>query len=109
MIVVNFKNYKEAVGNNAINLAKVCEEVHNETGVEIVVAVTALDLYKIASEVKIPVWIQHVDGIGYGAYTGWTLPEQVVGLGGKGVILNHSEHKLLADELRKAVHRCKYV
>ena len=77
MIVVNFKNFRSGVGNGAIGLARICEKVGKECGVEIVAAVSALDVSDVSRDVGIGVWLQHVDGVEYGAYSGWILPHQL--------------------------------
>ena len=107
MIVVNFKNFRSGVGNGAIGLARICEKVGKECGVEIVAAVSALDVSDVSRDVGIGVWLQHVDGVEYGAYSGWILPELAKERGARGAIINHSEHKLLNDEIRRAVARSK--
>ncbi len=42
VIVLNVKTYEEAVGKNAVSLAKSMETVANETGVEMAIAVMAV-------------------------------------------------------------------
>ena len=54
MIIVNFKTYESAVGENAISLAKIHEVIAKETGANIGVAVNALDLEKVIEAVEIP-------------------------------------------------------
>ncbi len=107
VILVNFKNYREASGDWAIRLAKICEKVSGESGIALIPVVSALDLFRVKSAITGPVWVQHVDGVGYGAYTGWLAPEVVKTVGVEGTLLNHSEHKLINDELRKSVTACK--
>lgn len=110
MIFVNFKAYEEGSGNKAISLAKTIEEVSFESQVKIIPVVQIIDAELVLSSVKTEVWMQHIDPVTFGAYTGWTLPEEAVRIGIKGVFLNHSEHKF-ADfsELTKAVARCREV
>jgi triosephosphate isomerase len=98
VIMLNFKTYDESTGDNALRLAKVCEEVSKETGVEIIVIPQAADLYRISQAVKIPVYAQHMDNIKFGSSTGHTLPEAIKAAGAKGCLINHSEKRLtLAD------------
>ena len=54
-------------GQNAVAMAKICEEVTKESGVKIIPAVQALDIENVYNSVKIPVFVQHVDAIDYGA------------------------------------------
>jgi len=63
IIAINFKTYAQATGERALKIAKAAEEVYKETGVTIVVAPQLADLYRIAQEVEIPVFAQHIDPI----------------------------------------------
>ena len=94
MIIVNFKTYQNAVGPAAVELAKIHEVVAKETGVDIGIAVDALDLAKVAEVVSIPVFAQHVDAADFGSFTGGIVPEVVKALGAVGTLLNHSEKRL---------------
>ena len=106
MIIVNFKTYESAVGENAVALAKIHEVVAKETGAEIAVAVNALDLEKVATAVKIPVFAQHVDAAGFGSFTGSIPPALVKKMGAVGTLLNHSE-KRLDEKLAECVTAAK--
>ena len=48
LIILNFKIYAEATGKKALELAKICEEVANETGANIIVAPQTADLFREA-------------------------------------------------------------
>ncbi|MCK5472115.1 triose-phosphate isomerase [Candidatus Gracilibacteria bacterium] len=106
MIIVNFKTYESAIGENAVALAKIHEVVAKETGAEIAVAVNALDLEKVATAVKIPVFAQHVDAAGFGSFTGSIPPALVKKMGAAGTLLNHSE-KRLDEKLAECVTAAK--
>lgn len=93
MIFVNYKTYEEGTGQKAIALTKILEEVAHETQVKIIPVVQIIDAETVVSSTTLPVWVQHVDPISYGAHTGWTLPEEAAKIGVRGVFLNHSEHK----------------
>jgi triosephosphate isomerase len=107
MIFVNFKTYEQGTGEKAIALARVCEEVKKKVGVEIVLVVQAVDIFRLTKAVGLPVWAQHVDGIEFGANTGQVLTEAVLGAGAKGAILNHSENKVPTEVVGEAVERLK--
>ena len=106
VIIVNFKATEQAVGKNAVSLAKSLEKVAKETGASVAVAVQATDLVAVKQAVSIPVLAQHVDAVGYGSYTGHIPPALVKACGAYGTLLNHSEHRLpkkvLADSIKKA-------
>ncbi len=97
-IVLNVKTYEEAIGKNAVSLAKSMEIVANETGVEMAIAVMDTDIFRCSNEVNIPIFAEHIDPIKPGSHTGWTLPNAVKDAGAVGTLINHSEHRLkLAD------------
>ncbi|MCX6704053.1 MAG: triose-phosphate isomerase [Candidatus Woesebacteria bacterium] len=93
MIFVNYKTYEEASGPKAVALTRILEETAHESQVKIIPVVQIIDAESVISGTTLEVWIQHVDPIGYGAHTGWTLPEEAAKIGVSGVFLNHSEHK----------------
>jgi triosephosphate isomerase len=93
MIFVNYKTYEESSGPKAIALTKILEEVAHASQVKIIPVVQVIDAEAVVASTTLEVWIQHVDPLGHGAHTGWTLPEEVARVGISGVFLNHSEHK----------------
>jgi triosephosphate isomerase len=93
MIFVNYKTYEEGSGQKAVALTKVLEEVAHTSQVKIIPVVQVIDAEVIIASTTLEVWIQHVDPVGFGAHTGWTLPEEAAKVGVSGVFLNHSEHK----------------
>lgn len=103
VIIVNFKTYSGAVGEGALNLAKIHAKVARETGANIVVAVQAVDLRMVASEVDIPVLAQHFDFAHEGAFTGHLTPYAVKAAGAAGSLLNHSERRLSLDDIEESV------
>ncbi len=109
LILINFKTYSQAVGQKAVELSKVAESVSKETGITIAVAPQFTDLYRVAQEVEIPVFAQHVDPISPGAHTGHILPEAVKEAGAVGTLLNHSERRLRLDIIDEAIKRAHEV
>jgi len=105
VIVLNVKTYDQAIGNEAINIAKLMESVGEETGVSMAIAVQASDIYRVKNEVSIPVWAEHIDPITPGSHTGWTLPEAVKDAGAVGTLINHSEHRLTLAEIDACLTR----
>ena len=103
MIIVNFKTYIQ--GRRVLDLAKKIEMVDDE----IIVGVQASDVYEVAKNTKLNVYCEHVDYFEVGRNTGFVLPEAIKKDGAKGVFLNHSEHKLSFDVLKKTVIRCREV
>ena len=109
MIITNFKTYLSATAENAIKLAKIHQQVSEDLGADIRIAVQAVDLFRVTEAVNIPVFAQHIDPIGFGSHTGFILPEAVKSIGAEGTILNHSEHRLDRETLQRAIERCKEV
>ncbi len=107
VIIVNFKTYRQATGNNSVKLARACEKVAKASGVNIVAAAQAADIYRVASSARIPVFAQHVDNVSYGKNTGFVLPEAVKAAGASGTLLNHAEHKIEYTALADTITRCK--
>ncbi|MCX8158387.1 MAG: triose-phosphate isomerase [Candidatus Diapherotrites archaeon] len=106
-LFINFKTYKEATGQNALKLAKICQDVSIELDVCIAVVAQSVDIRLITNNLKIPVFAQHIDPIVYGHYTGHILPESVKEAGAVGTILNHAENKKSFEFIKKASLRAK--
>jgi len=107
LILVNFKIYEEATGENAVRLAEIHQKVADETGVTITVAVSVVDLEKVARAVKIPVFAQHIDPLNYGSGTGKVPPALVKKLGAYGTLLNHAENQISNEVLKKSIEMAK--
>lgn len=107
MIIVNFKTYFESTGKNALNLAKHAERAAKETGTSIVVVPQTVDLAKIAKEVEIPVFAQHVDPIKPGNSTGHILVEAIKEAGAVGTLINHSERQLRLIDIDATISLCR--
>jgi triosephosphate isomerase len=105
LVILNFKTYMESTGENALGLAKISEEVADETGVEIAVAPQAADIWRISSEVNIPVLSQHIDPVDLGGHTGSTLLECVEAAGAAGTLINHSEQRMELADIDMMVQR----
>ena len=107
VIVLNFKTYRESTGVKAVELSKVAERIARETGVEIIVSPQHTDIYRVASEVEIPVFSQHVDPVKPGSHTGHVTVEAVKEAGAIGSLVNHSEKQLKLSEIRECVARLR--
>src|SRR3989338_2279677 len=104
--VINFKTYKEASGKNAVKLAKVCKKIASKKKASIVVAVQAADITNV-SKTGSKTIAQHIDAIEDGRNTGFILAKDVKEDGAIGTLLNHSEHKLKFDVLKKTMEICR--
>ena len=107
MIIVNFKTYPQASGENAVKLAKIIKEVSDESGVEIIACPQAVDLRNVVEILPNSTWAQHVDNQDRGRATGWFPAEIAKEAGTTGVLLNHSEHQLTTGELMESLNSSK--
>lgn len=105
LILINFKNYPEATGSNAVKLAKALSNVKTDA-FEIAIAPALLDLKEVSKNTKLAVYSQHADPVIHGAATGQISIEELKKMGVKGTILNHSERKLPFTRLKKTVSMC---
>ncbi|MBS3087740.1 triose-phosphate isomerase [Candidatus Pacearchaeota archaeon] len=103
LIVVNLKTYQQ--GKEVLKLCRKIEKVSKD----IVVGVQVGDVYEVAHKTSLKVYCQHVDAVEPGRNTGFVAVEGVKSDGAVGVFLNHSEHPLTWDVLKKTVLRCKEV
>ena len=109
IIIVNFKTAKSAIGKRALKLAKICDGIAKKTKTKILVAVQIADIYRVVQSVKIGVLAEHVDFEKPDSHTGMILPEDIKENGAMGSLLNHSEHRLKIDVLKKTIERCKKI
>ena len=100
IIVINLKTYKS--GKDAVKLAKAI----SKAGSNIILGAQPTDITLISKAVKNPIYAQHVDFQEPGRNTGFILPEAVKAAGAKGVFLNHSEHRLSMNVIKKTVAFC---
>jgi triosephosphate isomerase len=103
IVIVNFKTYPQSTGEAALKLAKLIEEVASAHDVSVAICPQHADVYRIASQARIPVLAQHVDPISPGRNTGWVSPETMKAAGAVGTLLNHSEHKIPIDQIKKSI------
>ena len=107
LIVLNFKVYSEALGEKALKLAEIAEEISENSGVTVAVAPPITELRQIASKISIPVFSQHVDPYPPGSRTGAILIEAVKEAGAVGSLINHSEKRMLLADISAAINRLR--
>ena len=90
-----------------MEIAKACKEVSEGSGIEIAVAPQLPDIYRVASEVEIPVFSQHLDGIGAGSFTGHVFGKAIKEAGAIGTLINHSERRLTLSEIEASLKAAK--
>ncbi len=107
LFVINFKNYQRISGEKSITLAKIAESVARGSDVKIVVAPPQASLALVASQVRIPVFAQHLDNTDAGSTTGFMVPEVAKSYGVSGALINHSEHRIPIAEIEKLVKKLR--
>ncbi|ADI74536.1 triosephosphate isomerase [Methanohalobium evestigatum Z-7303] len=103
LIVVNLKTYLQGTGEKAVTIAKACKNVSEKYNVDIGVSPQFCDIYQVASQVDVPVYSQHIDGIDGGSHTGQILAQCVKDAGAIGTLVNHSERRLTLADIDSSV------
>lgn len=107
LVIVNFKAYEEAIGDNALKLAKICAQALKSHKIGIAAAVQSTDIFRLSKKVKLPVFAQHFDTINPGHFTGSLPIESIVSAGACGSLINHSEHPMPFVSIKLAVEKSK--
>ncbi len=81
IVIINYKTYLESSGINPLNLARDLESAAEESGITMVGAPQAADIYRICDETSLPVFAQHIDPITPGGHTGGNLIETLIDSG----------------------------
>jgi triosephosphate isomerase len=103
VIILNMKTYKHVDGAHALKMARICQEVHDETDASIVVCPPQVELSRIAVEVEIPVMAQNADIWDASVRTGSVTLSEVKEAGAKGVLINHSESRRLLFDIEALI------
>ncbi len=106
LVVLNFKTYIEATGENAVRIAEMCGDISRETGISIIAVPQLPDIRAVAGT-GVPVFSQHIDGIDSGSHTGHVLAESVRDAGATGTLINHSEHRLTLADIDAAIRAAR--
>ncbi len=116
MIIINFKDYQESTGENAVILARIYAEVVAESGAKVAIAVHPTDLRVVSAEVGDSMMVLSQTGDSYtrgsdgspkGTQTGRMTPRAVAQAGGKGILVNHAENPRTDEEIRVIVEDFK--
>ena len=106
MFIINFKNYEEVSGANALKLAKIAEKISKKYRVKIAVA-PPHHLLADLTKCNMPVLAQHLDVESVGSTTGFMIPEIVKKSLVKGSLINHSEHRIPGKQIKELISRLK--
>ena len=107
IVILNYKTYLESSGIKSLDLAHDLESASNESGIPMVAAPQAADIYRISDETSLPIFAQHVDPISPGGHTGSNLISTLVDAGVSGSLINHSEKRMKLADIDEVVKLCK--
>ena len=101
MIIVNYKAYEQAIGDNSEKITQELEE--GAEGEEVIVCPQTADLNRIDTDLS--VYSQHLDGVDAGSHTGSNQVKAVKDAGAAGTLINHSEKRLDDEDIEAAVDK----
>ena len=101
LIFINFKTYRQ--GKEVTSLAKTIEKIDKT----IIIGVQPTDIKELTQKTNLHVFSEHTDPYTPGRHTGFIIPEAIKHDGAVGTFLNHSEHKIGFDTLKRTIERCK--
>ena len=107
LYVINFKAYKETIGERGLAVAKTLDGFAKETGTRIMLAVPPTDIRMISHAVSIPVLAECFDPVEPGAKTGHVTLEAAIEAGAQGSLLNHSEHRIPHETIETGIKMAK--
>jgi len=96
MLIINFKTYKQ--GKKVLDLIKKIEKYDKKA----IVCLQPTGLH-LASKTKLKVFSQHVDAGEGKKSTGFITPSAIKSKGAKGSLLNHSEHPVSLEVIKKTI------
>lgn len=107
MVILNYKTYLESSGENALELARALKSASEESGITMVAAPQAADIYRIQDQISLPIFAQHIDPITPGGHTGSNLIETLIEAGISGSLINHSENRMKLADIDEVIQLCK--
>jgi triosephosphate isomerase len=107
IVILNYKTYLESNGENALELARALKSASEESGITMVAAPQAADIYRIQDQISLPIFAQHIDPITPGGHTGSNLIETLIEAGISGSLINHSENRMKLADIDEVIQLCK--
>lgn len=107
IVILNYKTYLESSGENALELARALKSASEESGITMVAAPQAADIYMIQDQISLPIFAQHIDPITPGGHTGSNLIETLIEAGISGSLINHSENRMKLADIDEVIQLCK--
>ena len=107
IVILNYKTYLESSGENALELARALKSASEESGITMVAAPQAADIYRIQDQISLPIFAQHIDPITPGGHTGSNLIETLIEAGICCSLINHSENRMKLADIDEVIQLCK--
>ena len=107
IVILNYKTYLESSGENALELARALKSASEESGITMVAAPQAAEIYRIQDQISLPIFAQHIDPITPGGHTGSNLIETLIEAGISGSLINHSENRMKLADIDEVIQLCK--
>lgn len=107
IVILNYKTYLESSGENALELVRALKSASEESGITMVAAPQAADIYRIQDQISLPIFAQHIDPITPGGHTGSNLIETLIEAGISGSLINHSENRMKLADIDEVIQLCK--
>lgn len=107
IVILNYKTYLESSGENVLELARALKSASEESGITMVAAPQAADIYRIQDQISLPIFAQHIDPITPGGHTGSNLIETLIEAGISGSLINHSENRMKLADIDEVIQLCK--
>ena len=107
VFAINYKAYDTAFNDAALEIARAASKAASQYNrIRIILIVPAPMVFKV-SQVYDDVYIEHADPVELGARTGYIPADALRYLGVRGVLVNHSEHKMPYRDVEKVVSSAK--
>lgn len=110
-LLINTKAYSQATGEEFQKLLDACKSLEKKAkanNVEIIIIPQFPDIKDSISQ-NITTFSQHIDNISPGSHTGFISPDNLLSIGVKGTLLNHSEHRISKDVLKDSITKAKEI
>lgn len=105
MVIVNFKNYANAVGRLALELTEDLEGAAGRQIDHVAVCPSLPDTSFVAAHAEMAVLAQHCDGVEPGSTTGHVTADALSDWGVAGSLINHAERQVEDEAVALAVDR----
>ncbi len=108
-LIVNYKAYPTAFNEKAIEIAREARKLSSELEkTRIILAVPSVIAGRIV-DIYDDIFLQHVDPVGYGAFTGFLPASSLEYLPVRGTLVNHSEHKIIYRDISRIINTIKNI